>query len=253
LTAIPQTAILPIVADVETHYKNLLADVYTWMTGGAEARIADNREFFSKNNITPFSCKNALDLGCGSGFQSIPLADRGYAVTAFDFSGELLDELESRKIGLNITTVKCNLLDFAIHAPQKIELAVCMGDTLPHLSSPDEIERLLLGLHSRLEEKGRLLMTFRNLTKELPLGERFIPVRSDDSTIFACHLEYEDGYVIVNDILYTKGPDGWALKKSYYKKLRIKPSWVEETLGKIGYHKIDVSEERGIVTVIAEK
>ncbi len=240
-------------ADVTGHYKDLLAGVYTWLYGGADRGIEDNRAFFAANGIAPRGCGNAVDLGCGSGFQSIPLAETGFAVTAIDLSEKLLAELETRRDGLNITIVRTDLLDFTGYVPERLELVVCMGDTLTHLAGFGEVERLVRDIHGRLEAGGKLVFTFRNHTREIPYGDRFIPVRSDEEMVFSCFLEYEGDYVIVHDLLYTRGASGWDLKKSFYKKLRISPSWVMLVIESAGYRTATLHEERGLATIIAEK
>lgn len=239
--------------DVAGHYQNFLAGVYTWLSGGAEARIAENRNFFHANGIAPRGGGNAVDLGCGSGFQSIPLAELGFAVTAIDLSDALLAELEARRAGLNITTVRADLLDFAAHIPGRLELAVCMGDTLTHLSGFGEVERLLRDVHGRLEEGGKLALTFRNLAQEVRRGDRFIPVRSDENAVFGCFLEYEGDFAIVHDILYTRGAAGWEVKNGFYKKLRISPAGVMLVMERIGYRAATLREERGLAAITAEK
>ncbi|MBI3794059.1 MAG: class I SAM-dependent methyltransferase [Nitrospinae bacterium] len=223
------------------------------MSGGSGARIDANRAFFAARGITPRGSGAALDLGCGSGFQTIPLAQSGFAVTAIDLSEKLLEELKTSGVGLNIKIVRDNLLNFSRHTTGLVELAVCMGDTLTHLSSVDEIKRLISDIHGRLEDGGRLVLTFRNFTGELPHGERLIPVRSDDSAIFSCFLEYEPDFVIVHDILYERGPAGWGLKKSFYEKLRLSPPNVVKIIEAEGYRNVTLEEERGLATIVAEK
>jgi SAM-dependent methyltransferase len=240
-------------ADVIGHYKNLLAAVYSWMAGGEEEQIKGNRSFFKANGVIPFGCREAVDLGCGSGFQSIPLAENGFRVTAIDLSDTLLAELETRRNGLEIIPVHADLRDFAKFVPERVELVVCMGDTLTHLSGLNEIERLIRDIYDRLVEGGKLVLGFRNFMQELPREARTIPVRSDDATVFTCFLEYEEGHVVVNDVLYTRGVAGWELKKSFYKKLRLDPEKVLELLKGIGYHNSTLREERGIATIMAVK
>ena len=69
-------------AIVSEHYENLLADYYSWMCGSAEMKIAENRHFFQSHNVAPELSKNVIDLGAGSGFQSIPLEEVGFQVIA---------------------------------------------------------------------------------------------------------------------------------------------------------------------------
>ena len=82
-------------ADVEQHYDEVLSDVYSWMFGGFESGIQRNVEFFNELQLTPKNSGIAVDLGAGCGFQSIPLAEAGYSVTAIDLDSKLLIELKN--------------------------------------------------------------------------------------------------------------------------------------------------------------
>jgi 2-polyprenyl-3-methyl-5-hydroxy-6-metoxy-1,4-benzoquinol methylase len=86
--------------DVSNHYQSLLAGHYSWMSGGLELNIKLNREFFQKHDLVASNNRLAVDLGAGCGFQSIPLAQAGFVVTAIDISEELLQELRINAEGL---------------------------------------------------------------------------------------------------------------------------------------------------------
>ena len=73
-------------ADVKAHYDNLLAPYYSWIFGGLESKLEENRNFFRGHGIQPVLSGVAMDLGAGCGFQSIPLAEAGFKVTAIDIS-----------------------------------------------------------------------------------------------------------------------------------------------------------------------
>jgi hypothetical protein len=78
-------------------------------------------------------------------------------------------------------------------------------------------------------------------------------VRSDDSTIFTCFLEFEPETVKVHDLVHRKQSSGWTLHKSFYRKLRLGSEWVAEALGAAGFAERDMTVERGLVTVIATR
>ncbi len=177
-------------ANVKEHYENLLASCYSWMCGGSDLKLNENRAFFRVHGIRPAHSAAAVDLGAGSGFQTIPLAEAGFVVTAIDVSGELLAELKKTAGSLPIKTVQDDLLNFAEHSPQKIELIVCMGDTLTHLKNPSDVTELFHRVYGALEQGGLLILGFRDMTVELTQLDRFIPVRSDSNKIFTCFLEY---------------------------------------------------------------
>ena len=240
-------------ASVQEHYDGLLADHYSWLYGGAEAMIARNRDFFREHGISPGQGGVAVDLGAGSGFQSVPLAELGYRVIALDVSEKLLAELAQRCNGLPVTPIHDDLRRFAEHCPAAVDLCVCMGDTLTHLDSLVDVERLLGAIHERLADDGRLVLTFRDLTGRLEGLDRFIPVRSDERVIFTCFIEDQGDHAMIHDLIYVREDGRWSLRKSCYRKLRIAMDWVCERLRGLGFT-VDVADRTaGLITVIARR
>ena len=240
-------------ANVKEHYDNLLASCYSWMCGGSDLILKKNRAFFQGHNIWPARSAAAVDLGAGSGFQAIPLAEAGFKVTAIDVSRDLLTELNKTAAELSIRTIQDSLLNFAEHSPEKIEIVVCMGDTLTHLKTLAEVKKLIHSVYEALEEEGLLILGFRDMTIELTRLDRFIPVRSDSKRIFTCFLEYEKNHVKVHDILYEKAGDQWEMKKSFFRKLRISSQWVKECVLEAGFKVEKFDLGNGMVTIIARK
>ena len=120
-------------ATVKEHYENHLAKYYSWMSGGISNKLEENRKFFKDHNVCSRGSGVAVDLGAGSGFQSIPLAELGYQVIAIDLSNHLLAELKENAKDLSIEIINDDLSNFSKHCPDTVELVVCMGDTLTHL------------------------------------------------------------------------------------------------------------------------
>lgn len=240
-------------ASVGEHYEKVLADVYSWMFGGFETGIQRNTDFFKTQNLKPEGSGIAVDLGAGCGFQSIPLARAGYAVTAIDIDAKLLDELKIHCGDLPVTIVRDDLLNFDEYLENNAELIVCMTDTLLHLDSKEKVDSLFTKVFGTLEPGGKFIITFRDLTYELKETDRFLPVRSDENIIFTCFLEYEPETVKVHDIVYKKTGGKWELFKSWYRKLRLSKQWVDAQLAKCGFVDLDSTAENGLVTIIVRK
>ena len=204
------------------------------MYGGWDAALARYTEFFTARGIAPHGGKRAIDLGAGCGFQAIPLARLGFSVTAIDLDRKLLAELEQHLDGEEIEIVCADILDFRRHAPQPAELIVCMVDTLLHLDSQDAVARLAGDVFAALEPGGTFIATFRDFTVESKELERFIPVRSDDKTVFTCFLEFEPATVKVHDLVYRRVDGRWDFAKSFYRKLRLPTAAVVMTLRDAG-------------------
>ena len=235
------------------HYENHLARYYAWISGGVDLKIEENRKFFDDHNIQPIRSGLAFDLGAGCGFQSVPLAQLGFRVVAMDLSAKMLAQLKKTAKNLPIETICDDLSNFTNYESDNIELVVCMGDTLTHLDAFKKVQALLDSIFSSLQTGGCLILSFRNLTQELVELDRFIPVKSNETTIFTCFLEFEEDIVRVHDIIYEKNNDHWVLKKSVFQKLRISPDWTQKYLQEIGYTIEFYDEQNGLIFIIARK
>ncbi len=240
-------------ATVSEHYDKVLSDFYSWTFGGFEIAIQRNIEFFSRQHLSPKGSGIAIDLGAGCGFQSIPLAKAGYSVTAIDIDAKLLNELKSNCGELQINTIRDDLINFDLNTKKGVELIVCMTDTIVHLESKEKVVSVFDKVSQALENGGKFILTFRDLSHELESLDRFLPVKSDENIIFTCFLEYGTEVVKVHDIVYKKSSGKWKLFKSYYRKLRLSKDWVDKKLLDSGFTEIDSKVENGFVTIIAVK
>lgn len=237
----------------QEHYDSHLAEHYNWIYGGLENKLTENAEFFDKRGVFPKSTRAALDLGAGSGFQTLPLAKRGFHVVAVDFSRQLLAELRDHARDLDVELVEADITTHASFAGKSPELIVCMGDTLTHLPGTAEIHALLDIIASELTPDGRVFLTFRDLTGELHDGDRFIPVRSEPDRIFTCFLEYSGEHIKVHDIVHTRDGGVWRQKISVYRKTRIAPLAVADKLESAGLIIEEFDLTRGLATIGARK
>lgn len=240
-------------AGVCEHYENHLARYYAWISGGVDEKMEENRKFFVNHDIQPIRSGLAFDLGAGCGFQSVPLAQLGFRVVALDLSAKMLAQLKKTAKNLPIETICDDLSNFTNYKSGNGELVVCMGDTLTHLNDFKKVQALLDTVFFSLETGGCLILSFRNLTQELVELDRFIPVKSNETTIFTCFLEFEKDRVKVHDIIYEKNNGQWVLQKSVFQKLRISPDWTQKYLQKIGFAIEFYEEQNGLIFIIARK
>ncbi|MCG5466749.1 class I SAM-dependent methyltransferase [Micromonospora sp. MED01] len=79
------------------HYGGFLADHYTWIFGAPYMTLVEEQfDALRRAGVAgPNGTGLAVDLGCGSGLQSVALARMGYpSILAVDSSAKLLAELE---------------------------------------------------------------------------------------------------------------------------------------------------------------
>jgi 2-polyprenyl-3-methyl-5-hydroxy-6-metoxy-1,4-benzoquinol methylase len=150
------------------HYEQLLAEHYSWMFGVPfRTKVDEQLDAFKTLDVEPGKHGVAVDLGSGPGFQSIALAELGFkTVIAIDSSPKLLAELNSHKGSLPIRTEIADLREFDKLVSQgSAEVIVCMGDTLTHLDSPEDVEAIFEKARDCLRASGILVLTFRSIRR----------------------------------------------------------------------------------------
>jgi SAM-dependent methyltransferase len=243
-----------LISPVRDHYEKLLGPVYSWMAGDIDAAMIRADAELEAMGLPANGSGIAVDLGAGFGMHSVPLARRGYQVTAVDSHEPLLGELRARAGSLPIRTVNADLLEFKNYIPQPASVILCMGDTLTHLPDAASVETLFKAVAVTLVPGGLFALTFRDYASAPLTGEgRFILVRSDENRILTCFLEYGDSRVQVHDVLHERDGGQWRLRVSSYPKLRLSPEWVVAALTSLGFTVRREPGVSGMVRVIAKR
>ena len=239
-------------ASAAEHYEKVLSPIYAWMQGGVEAAFAAGETELEQLDLKLPPGALAVDLGAGFGMHAIPLARTGARVIAIDSSDLLLTELGKHTAGLQVRTVRDDLLSFRGHVQEKAHAIFCMGDTLTHLPEHTNVDYLIQEVADVLDRDGRFVLSFRDYTEALADDKRFIPVRSDERRILTCFLDYGEDVVNVYDILHEREGDAWETRVSGYQKLRISPDHVIGSLESLGFKARRETGHRGMVRIVAE-
>lgn len=239
---------------VSDHYDKLLGPVYSWMSGGLDAALAQADQELTAVGLPRTAAGLAVDLGAGFGRHALPLARRGYSVVAIDGCEPLLQELKSGAAGLDVRAVRGDLLDFRMHVSRAAEVILCMGDTITHLPDGPAVITLFAAAAACLRPGGLFVLTFRDYAStELHGDGRFIPVRADENRILTCFLEYSREIVRVHDVLHERMPDGWHVRVSSYPKLRLSVESVVRPLTSLGFSVRREPGLGGMVRIVARR
>ncbi|MFI6225152.1 class I SAM-dependent methyltransferase [Nocardia salmonicida] len=227
------------------HYDQLLAEHYTWMSGGdLDATVATQADLLRRLGLQVVGDgpSVAVDLGCGPGPQTLGLLRLGYtSVTAVDTSAALLNELRDHAgrhaVGHSIRSVQADLRDALprLVDPGTVTAVVCMGDTLPHLPNRADVQQLITDVAGALHLGGSFVVTYRDLTGERRGLDRFVSVRETDDRILTCFLDYiDESTVMVHDLLHTRHAGAWQLTTGCYPKLRLPQQWLVDQCHRAG-------------------
>lgn len=101
--------------------------------------------------------KTVLDVGCGTGIHMNLLEKDGYQVDGIDLSNEMLKIAKKRTNG---NLYVGNLIDFKID--NKYDAIISMFAVFNHLKNYEELEKGILNLYQKLNEKGILIIDLHN-------------------------------------------------------------------------------------------
>jgi glycine/sarcosine N-methyltransferase len=191
---------------VEEFYDALAPD-YDTMTG-FEKRFVQEKPFF-RLLLERYGIHTALDAGSGTGFHSLLLAQQGVEVTAVDVSGDMLQGVMShaQQMNLNIATVRSNFQDLDKVLRQKFDAVFCMGNSLAHLLTEEQLRMTLHNFSSLTKPNGILFIQILNYDRILAQRERIQSVKVAGGKTFVRFYDYGENQLSFNILTIERGKE----------------------------------------------
>jgi glycine/sarcosine N-methyltransferase len=132
--------------------------------------VGETQLKFLKDSIGNTS-KRVLDIACGSGGYSIELAKSGHKVTAVDLDEEMvaLTKQKANLESLEVNSFKCDMkeLKTKFADSQGFDFIFCIGNSIVHLGSLEEIQEALKQMYSIMGDGGTLVLQIINFDRIL--------------------------------------------------------------------------------------
>jgi SAM-dependent methyltransferase len=105
-----------------------------------------------------------LDASCGAGRQAIPLAQRGYRVTAADPSGPMLEQAraQARCLGVDLTFHELAFTDLPTSLHERFDAVIALGNGLCHQERREDIVASLRAMHLCCRPGGLCLVGIKD-------------------------------------------------------------------------------------------
>jgi SAM-dependent methyltransferase len=148
--------------------------------------------------------KDAADLGCGTGLDSISLALDGLNVTSFDIADGMLEQAAIRadELDISIDFHKYSLPDIPEEFYGKFDLAVSMGNTMAVLEN-SELKPALNKAFNMLRENGCLVVQILNFPKLINNSNRIVNITAGGEKHFVRFYDFLPGIVNFNVLSYS--------------------------------------------------
>ena len=156
-----------------------------------------------------------LDVACGTGQHAIELAKQGNHVVGTDLSASMIDmarqnartagvEVDFRPLGFGDLFSSLNATDF--------DAVLCLGNSLPHLTSSEKLSRALADFADCLHPGGMLLIQNRNFDLVMQHKMRWMEPQyfqeGGREWVFERFYDFEDNGLIRFNIVVLKREKG---------------------------------------------
>jgi SAM-dependent methyltransferase len=141
----------------------------------------------------PKSIRSLVDLGCGTGSLSIPLARKGYQVTGVDYAPEMLAIAEQKRLTdasqrplNNLQFLELDMCDLQLSEPADVMFSFC--DSMNYVTDEVRFRQLLQNVYQHLRPNGLFVFdvhmetTFEQYDEEQP----FVLDDADIAYIWTC-------------------------------------------------------------------
>ena len=189
-----------------------------------------------------------MDTACGTGHHAIALANLGFQVSGSDLFPEMvsLADANAKAAGVQVTfrTAGFGNISESFGQPGEFDAVLCLGNSLPHVTSEVDLEKALKDFKDLLRPGGLLLLQMRNF--DLVIGEkkRWMDPQSvfDGSTewLFLRFYDFEaDGKIQFNILsLHRKANNPWQTQLTSTHLLPIFSGELSKILFSLGFSNI---------------
>jgi ubiquinone/menaquinone biosynthesis C-methylase UbiE len=193
---------------------------------------------FKKHNIS-----TVLDCACGTGHHVMMLKNMGYDIKGSDLSPAMINKARTNLKDKNLD-IPLKISDFKHlqkNFGEKFDAVICVGNSLPHLLTDEDLTLALNEMNAVLKENGILILEQRNYDKLLKDKKRFFPVAFRENDVFFYVLDFFPSEIIFNIIninTSTQALDTYTTKYNALKMDKLK-----ELLHTSGFQIIELYED----------
>ena len=173
---------------------------------------------------------NIIDLGCGTGNLTLPLAKRGYQLTGVDLSPEMVTVAQDKalEVGLEVPFFVADLRTFSLPG-QVFDTAISGCDVLNYLTLESELRQAFQAVHKLLVPGGLWLFDLNSAHKlsEIYGNQSYADLQNDFSYFWDNSYDPEKGIVTMDLTFFVQIEGNTYERKTEQHRQKL---WIPEQI-----------------------
>ena len=189
---------------------------------------------FIEQQLKAVAARGVLDVACGTGKHALALAERGYAVVGVDLSSGMIERARANAAAAGVdvrfevagfgelaVTLRGRVPQLGKPGPEApgspvsrpgFDAVLCLGNSLPHLQTRDELAAALADFAACLRTGGLLLIQNRNFDAVMARRDRWMPLQAHQESgqewLFVRFYDFEPGGRLTFNVLTLQRQEG---------------------------------------------
>ncbi len=208
-----------------------------------EERLEREQPFF-RDLFRRVIARRVLDVGCATGGHVMYFAQLGLEAVGADLSAEMIQHAEARAAGApGVRFVQAGFGELFERVGGGFDVATCLGNTLPHAMTRQELDRALADMAMALRPGGLLAIQQLNYDRILAERRRFLGVssgtREGTEYLFFRFYDFTGQQLTFNVVTFKKESGQWEFRVDSTHLRAIRQAELGEALSNAGFDQIE--------------
>lgn len=205
-----------------------------------QARLARETPFFQEL-FEHYGVRTVLDAACGTGRHVELFTDWGLDVVGADPSVEMIRAARARAGDRDVARfVRAGFGKLCRDAGRNYDAVVCLGNSLPHLLTREEISQALADMSEATSTRsgGLVIVHNNNYDRILARRERFMPLasghRDGREYLFVRFFDFGEELLTFNVTTLMRDAEGWHLQVDSTRHYPLRADELETLMAEAG-------------------
>ena len=168
--------------------------------------------------LASYGVERVLDAACGTGGHVLALRERGYLADGADLSAEMIAQAraQAQARGQEAGFWVAGFGELATRVPGPYDALLCLGNSLPHVLTGDEVRQALRDMAQVLRDGGLLVIQNRNYDRVWQSHDRYMPLLQhrdgDREWLFFRFMDFHEEGLTFNVVTLARDGGNWSYR-----------------------------------------